>query len=187
MIAEFKAYNPSIRVEVFVGNSRLNLARGESDIAVRATENPPENLFGRKIATIAWAPYVRLPNSIPSWPGTGALFDCQWVSYTGTLSDLKASKFIEERVHHDNIAYRTDSVAGAAAAIAAGLGLGYLPRVLGDITPPGLIRVAAVELELNDELWLQTHPDIRKSGRIYAFMTHCVEAIKKRRDLIEGL
>jgi len=55
MIAEFKAYNPSIRVEVFVGNSRLNLARGESDIAVRATENPPENLFGRKIATIAAA------------------------------------------------------------------------------------------------------------------------------------
>jgi hypothetical protein len=26
---------------------------------------------------------------------------------------------------------------------------------------------------------------IRKSGRIYAFMTHCVEAIRKRRDLIE--
>ena len=41
--------------------------------------------------------------------------------------------------------------------------------------------------ELNDELWLLTHPDIRKSGRIYAFMAHCVEAIRKRRDLIEGL
>ena len=26
MIAEFKAHDPSIRVEVFVGNSRLNLA-----------------------------------------------------------------------------------------------------------------------------------------------------------------
>jgi DNA-binding transcriptional LysR family regulator len=170
MIAEFKAHHPSIRVEVFVGNSRLNLARGESDIAVRATENPPENLFGRKVATIAWAPYVCLPNSVPSWPGTGALFDCQWVSYTGNLSGLKASKFIEERVHHDNIAYRTDSVAGAAAAIVAGLGVGYLPCMLGDITP-SLIRVGAVEPELNDELWLLTHPDIRKSGRIYAFMT----------------
>jgi hypothetical protein len=58
--------------------------------------------------------------------------------------------------------------------------------MLGDITP-SLMRVGAVEPELNDELWLQTHLDIRKSGRIYAFMTHCVEAIKKRRDLIEGL
>jgi hypothetical protein len=58
--------------------------------------------------------------------------------------------------------------------------------MLGDITP-GLMRVGAAEPELNDELWLLTHPDTRKSGRIYAFMTHCVEAIKKRRDPIEGL
>lgn len=185
MIAEFKALNPSIRVEVIVGNSPLNLARGESDIAVRATENPPENLFGRKVATIAWAPYARLPNSAPSWRDTDGLFDCQWVSYAGNLSGLKASKFIEERVHHDNIAYRTDSVAGAAAAIVAGLGVGYLPCMVGDITPD-LIRVGAVEPELNDELWLLTHPDIRKSGRIYAFMTHCVQAIRKRRELVEG-
>lgn len=32
-----------------------------------------------------------------------------------------------------------------------------------------------------------THPDIRKSGRIYLFTAHRVEAIRKRRDLIEGL
>jgi hypothetical protein len=43
--------------------------------------------------------------------------------------------------------------------------------MLGDITP-GLRRVGAVGPELNDELWLLTNPDLRKS---------------KRRDLIEGL
>jgi hypothetical protein len=32
--------------------------------------------------------------------------------------------------------------------------------MLGDITP-GLMRVGAAEPELNDELWLLTHPDIR--------------------------
>ena len=186
MIASFKAQNPAIRVEVTVRNSSLNLARGEADIAVRATEAPPENLFGRKVATIAWAPYVGLPNSVSSWPGTGELFDCQWVSYSGNLSGLKAFKFVEARVHHDNIAYRTDSVAGAAAAIAAGLGVGYLPCTLGDLSPD-LIRIGAVEPELNDELWVLTHPDIRKSGRIYAFMTHCIEAISKNRALVEGL
>jgi DNA-binding transcriptional LysR family regulator len=186
MIAEFKVRNPSIRLEVIMGNSPLNLARGESDIAIRATENPPENLFGRKVATIAWAPYGSLPNAVASWAGTRAMFDCQWVSYTGNLSGLKASKLIEQRVQYDNIAYRTDSVAGAAAAIAAGLGIGYLPCMLGDITP-GLARVGAIEPELDDDLWLLTHPDIRKSERIYAFMTHCVRAIRKRRDLIEGI
>ena len=58
--------------------------------------------------------------------------------------------------------------------------------MLGDLSPD-LIRIGAVEPELNDELWVLTHPDIRKSGRIYAFMTHCIEAISKNRDLVEGL
>jgi DNA-binding transcriptional LysR family regulator len=186
MIADFKTHHPAIRVEVIVGNSSLNLARGESDIAVRATERPPENLFGRKVANIAWAPYVSRSNCVSSSPGMDALYDRQWVSYGGKLSGLKAFNFVEKRVRHDNIAYRTDSVAGAAAAIAAGLGVGYLPCMLGDLSPD-LLRVGAVEPALNDELWLLTHPDIRKSGRICAFMTHCVEAISKNRHLVEGL
>lgn len=73
------------------------------------------------------------------------------------LSNLKAFKVVEKRVRHDNIAYRTDSVAGAAAGIAAGLGVGYLPCMLGD-TSPELVRIGAIEPELNDELWPLTHP-----------------------------
>jgi DNA-binding transcriptional LysR family regulator len=185
VIAAFKTLNPAVRVEVSVGNSALNLARGESDIAVRATETPPENLFGRKIATIAWAPYVARLDPASSRPETGPLADRQWVSFGGKLSGLKAFRFVEERVPPANIGYRTDSVAGAAAAIAAGLGVGFLPCMLGDLSPE-LARVGPVEPALSDELWLLTHPDIRKSGRVYAFMAHCIEAIGKRRDLVEG-
>jgi hypothetical protein len=49
-----------------------------------------------------------------------------------------------------------------------------------------LIRISPVEPEVYDELWILTHPDIRKSGRVYAFMTHCAEAITKHRNFIEG-
>ncbi|MFL6731202.1 MAG: LysR family transcriptional regulator [Sphingomicrobium sp.] len=185
IIASFRAVNPAIRVEVSVGNASLNLARGESDIAVRATGKPPENLFGRKIATIAWAPYGASPGSGSRPAGDGTLVDRQWVSYGGQLSGLKAHPFAEERVHADNIAYRTDSVAGASAAIAAGMGVGYLPCFVGDLEP-ALARVGAIEPELDDELWLLTHPDIRRSDRICAFMTHCIEALTQIRGLIEG-
>jgi DNA-binding transcriptional LysR family regulator len=182
IIADFVANNPAIRLEVIVGNSALNLARGESDIAIRATNAPPENLFGRKVATIAWAPYACLSDSV----STETLFTRQWVSFAGKLSGLKACDFLQRQIHHCNIAYRTDSVAGAAAAIAAGLGVGYLPCMLGDLSRD-LARVGDIEPELDDELWLLTHPDIRKSGRVYAFMTHCIDAIGKHRGLIEGL
>lgn len=182
IFAEFKAENPAVRIEVIVGNTAMNLARGEADIAIRATEKPPENLFGRKVATIAWAPYAR--RSMPV--GSRSMFDHPWVSYGDSLSNLKAAKFIDRHVRQENIAYLTNSVAGAAEGIAAGLGIGYLPCMLGDLSPE-LRRVAEIEPELKDELWLLTHPDIRKSGRVYAFMNHCIKAIEERRGLVEGL
>jgi hypothetical protein len=48
------------------------------------------------------------------------------------------------------------------------------------------VRIRPVEPEVFDELWILTHPDIRKSGRVYAFMAHCAKAIAKDRDFIEG-
>jgi hypothetical protein len=51
---------------------------------------------------------------------------------------------------------------------------------------PSLARVSAVAPDVYDELWILTHPDIRRSGRVYAFMSHCSEAIIKRRAFIEG-
>jgi hypothetical protein len=42
--------------------------------------------------------------------------------------------------------------------------------MFGDVAP-GLIREKRWEPEFKDEVRLPTHPDIRKSGRIYAFIT----------------
>src|SRR3546814_19281263 len=84
----FKAQNPAIKVEVIVGNTALNLARGESDIAVRATDKPAENLFGRKVARIAWAPYVAVAGAGSPKCAASALFDRPWVSDGGRLAGL---------------------------------------------------------------------------------------------------
>lgn len=182
IIADFKALNEGITIEVLVGNESLSLARDESDIAVRATRKPAESLVGRKLATIAWAPY----GSINHIPPTPLFTEGQaWVSYSAALRGLKATSYVENRVAAECISYRTDSVAAASAAIAAGLGVGFLPCMLGDITP-GLERVGPVVPELQDELWLLTHQDIRKSWRVKAFMTFCAAAVANQKPLIEG-
>lgn len=182
IIADFKAQNEGVTIEVLVGNQTLSLARDESDIAVRATRKPSESLVGRRLATIAWAPYGSAANT-PCSP----LFadDQTWVSYSGGLSNLRATSYVECRVAANNIAYRTDSVAAASVAIAAGLGLGFLPCMLGDITP-GLVRVGPIVTELNDELWLLTHQDIRKSRRVKAFMAFCAAAVAEQKAMVEG-
>lgn len=185
IIADFQKGNPGIRVEMIVGNKPLNLARGESDIAFRATTAPPENLFGRKAATVAWAVYGRRNDYVGMTPGPDELYRCPWVSYGRGLAGLKAYAFVNERVPKENIVYRSDSVAGVASAIAAGMGIGFLPCMHGDLIND-LVRISPIEPEVYDELWILTHPDIRKSGRIYAFMTYCADAISMHRDFIEG-
>lgn len=182
IIADFKAVNEGIAIEVLVGNQTLSLARDESDIAVRATKKPGESLVGRKLATIAWAPYGSVKNAAGAAPFAQGQ---AWVSYSGGLCGLKATTYVECRVEANCISYRTDSVAAASVAIAAGLGFGYLPCMLGDITP-GLRRVGPVVPELNDELWLLTHQDIRKSWRVKAFMTFCAAAVASQKPLVEG-
>jgi len=182
IIADFKALNAGITIEVLVGNQTLSLARDESDIAVRATRKPAESLVGRRLATIAWAAYGSAGNAPYDSPFGE---DQPWVSYSAGLAGLRATSYVESRVAANNIAYRTDSVAAASAAIAAGLGLGFLPCMLGDITP-GLVRVGPVVDELSDDLWLLTHQDIRKSRRVQAFMAFCAEAVASQKSLIEG-
>lgn len=182
IIADFKALNEGIAIEVLVGNQTLSLARDESDIAVRATRKPAESLVGRKLATIAWAPYGSANGERTSEPFTDGH---AWVSYSGGLCGLRATSYVESRVAPHCIAYRTDSVAAASAAITAGLGFGFLPCMLGDMTP-GLVRVGPVVPELQDELWLLTHQDIRRSWRVKAFMTFCAAAVAELKPLVEG-
>ncbi|WP_111465131.1 LysR family transcriptional regulator [Pseudomonas sp. URMO17WK12:I2] len=182
IIADFKALNEGIAIEVLVGNQTLSLARDESDIAVRATRKPSESLVGRKLATIAWAPYGSANGVQATEPFTE---EHAWVSYSGGLCGLRATSYVESRVSPRCIAYRTDSVAAASAAIAAGLGFGFLPCMLGDMTP-GLVRVGPVVPELQDELWLLTHQDIRRSWRVKAFMTFCAAAVAELKPLVEG-
>lgn len=185
IIAAFKADNPAIRIEVLVGNSALNLARGESDVALRATKMPPENLFGCRIAAIAWAPYGRRSNFPAGPPPLDQLYQLQWVSYAAELSALKAFTHVETLVAPERIAYRVDSVASVGAAISAGLGIGLLPCMLGDLVDD-LVRVGPILPELTDDLWLLTHPDIRKAERVRAFMAFCAAATARQRAFIEG-
>lgn len=185
IVADFQVKNPCVKIEVIVDNRPLNLARGDSDIALRATCEPPENLFGRRLATIAWAAYGCKAQYADRDLCLQELYTHKWVSFAGRLAELNAARLIAEQVEPHQVVYRSDSVPAVIAAVKAGIGVGLLPCMHGDLNDD-LVRIARVEPGFRDGLWLLTHPDIRKSGRVCAFMTHCGEAIANLRDLIEG-
>jgi len=55
VFADFRRAYPEIVLDVVVSNQALNLSKRDADVAVRATDRPPEALLGRRAAGLAWA------------------------------------------------------------------------------------------------------------------------------------
>lgn len=181
IFARLRRAHPGIRLDVVTGNAALNLSRRDADVAVRATDSPPEALVGRRLARIAWALYGPVnPDAIQS-----VSEQADWVCLGDNLSSLRVVRAARADVPQDSLAGRFDTVLGLAGAVSAGLGIGHLPCFIGDAWP-SLVRLAPPQPEFASDLWSLTHPDLRNTPRIRAVLDFLAEAITAERDLIEG-
>ena len=187
LFARFQQACPDIRLDVVIGNPALNLSKRDADVAIRATDRPPDNLVGRRVARIAWALYGRAadfpdPDALPD---LAALKMRPWVSLGEELTGLKVVRFARENIPEARLRYRTNTVLGLAEAVEAGLGVGHIPCFIAE-TRPALIRLAPPDPAFAADLWILTHPDLRQSPRVRAFMDLMGAELAAARPLLEG-
>ncbi len=178
---------PEVRLDVVLTNQALNLSKRDADVAIRATDNPPETLVGRRVATIAWA----LSGRAQDFPEPGGvdlvdLYDRPWVALGDNLAVLKVARYVRERVGSERIVYKVNTVLGLAEAVEAGIGIGPLPCFIADARSQ-LVRLSPPNPEFSTGLWLLTHPDLRQSARVRAFLDFMANEIAKQRRHIEGV
>jgi DNA-binding transcriptional LysR family regulator len=182
----FLAQCPDIRLEVLLSNQALNLSKRDADVAIRATDHPPETLVGRKAARIAWALY----GLAADFPEGGsepieALWQRSWVSLGESFGALKAVRYLAQHVAPERIVYRVNTVLGLAEAVEAGIGIGFLPCFIAD-RKPALTRLAPPDPGFSADLWLLTHPDLRHSPRVRLFLDYMAAELGRMKPLIEG-
>lgn len=186
MFAAFCSRCPDVRLDLVVGNQALNLSHRDADVAIRATDNPPETLVGRRAARIAWALYGDVRSfSEANGHEPAELRDRRWVGLGANLGSVRAARHLRTHVPADRVVYRVDTVLGLAEAVEAGIGIGHLPCFIAD-PRPGLVRLAPPSPELADDLWLLTHPDLRQSPRVRVFLDFLAAELGRHRRLIEG-
>ncbi len=187
LFSRFRITFPEIRLDILIGNQPLNLARRDADVAIRATDNPPETLVGRRAARIAWALYGRADHFAGRRENdsTDDLCGRDWVSLGEQLGSLALVKWIVAHVPPDRVVYRLNTVLGLAEAVEEGIGIAYLPCFIGDVRP-ALKRLASLKPEFGADLWLLTHPDLRQAPRIRVFLDFLAAEIAKHRSFIEG-
>ena len=178
MLGRFRARYRQVQIELITSEEALNLSRRDADVALRATRDPPPNLVGRRLATIAWAVYGL-------GPGHGDGADADWVSPSEAVAGGLFARFVAARAGPERVALRLNTVQGLCEAILEGVGIGPLPCYRGDRIAR-LRRLSGPEPELAGTLWLLTHPDLRHAARVRAFMDHVAAEVAPLRPALEG-
>lgn len=190
IFASFRRTYPTINLDIVMSNQVLNLSKRDADIAIRATDNPPETLVGRRICGLNWAIYG-LRSEFPEaakgeFPAMDALSSRNWVSLGDQLGHIRAVRYVRERVPEARIAIKINTVLGLAEAVEEGIGVGPLPCLIAD-QRPRLVRLTAPNPAFGTGLWILTHPELRASPRVRAFLDLASTELVRRKPLIEGL
>src|SRR6187431_1854167 len=78
VFAAFRKTYPEIVLDVVVSNEALNLSKRDADVAVRATDRPPEALIGRRAASIAWAVFAASDGAVDAFDPEDGARDADW-------------------------------------------------------------------------------------------------------------
>ncbi|MGA2041805.1 MAG: LysR family transcriptional regulator [Roseiarcus sp.] len=183
VFARFRKLDPGVHLDVILASQQLNLARRDADVAIRATNDPPQTLVGRRIGAICWAVYAAPKLGLEF--GSKLLTEAPWIGFGEGLGAPSGRRWIDRNIGRRRQGIRVNSLVSIAEMIAAGAGAGVLPCFVGDIRAD-LTRVGEPIRELDVDLWVLTHPDMRHAARVRAFTNHVGGQLVKLRKRLEG-
>jgi DNA-binding transcriptional LysR family regulator len=183
IFARFRQLNPGVHLDVLLSAHQLNLSRRDADVAIRATNEPPETLVGRRIGPIRWAVYA--PAKLVQEYGSRLMEEAPWVGFGDSLGSPGGKRWAERNIGQRRQVWRVNSILSMAESIASGAGAGVLPCFIGN-SRGDLTRIGDPIVELDIDLWILTHPDLRHSARVRAFTDYVGGELAKLRKTLEG-
>lgn len=130
-LARFRTAHPGILVELVIDNRILSLSRREADIALRVARPKEAELWGRKLADIAWTLYGS-PEVIAGRRRLGDLARGPFIGWGEEAGGIAAADWLNQTIDPAAMAYRSSSVVNQLSAARASIGLALLPCYLGD-------------------------------------------------------
>lgn len=184
-IAAFSERYPEVKLELVVSNAFHNLSRREADVALRVTTaNPPDHLVGKRLGRMELALYGA--RSLVERMGSDApLSDYPWLAWDDRYDARLTEARRERHAPGARVVCRFDSSVIQLAAVRAGQGIAFVTCASADQCED-LVRLRPVEEDFGMDLWLLTHPDLRHTARVRAFMDHMTRAMEPWRERMLG-
>ena len=183
LIGEFQRTHPQITLQVAVNNTFMSLTKREADVAIRPTRRPSENLVGRKVGYLQTALYA----SRSYWKAHARrpFAEHRWVVPDDTLAHLAQAQWAAKHVPAERIAVSVDTLLGMASAVRAGVGIGMLLTLLADHDDQ-LVRIREPEPQLDTDVWILTHADLKQVPRIRLFTDFMYERLKAQHGIVRA-
>ncbi|RZA32278.1 MAG: LysR family transcriptional regulator [Lysobacteraceae bacterium] len=176
VLARFTALHPRIDLELATTNVLVNLSQREADIAIRATNAPPEHLVGIRLGTVRSALYGA-KDYLAAQPEGRPVAEMDWIALDDSLPDHPSQAW--RRAHHPQAVprHKVGNLLAVMGAVVNGLGIGVVPLAVMGAHP----RVQTIDgplPELDTGLWVLAHPDTRYLGRMKAMFDFLRTAIE---------
>ncbi len=187
LLDRFYERYPGLTVEFVTSDRYLDIAKGEADIAFRSGEPTDDSLVGRKICDSIWAIYASRSyiqqNGRPT--SIADLANHAMIGFDGIMQHHRVAKWLPVAVPDARVVNRNNSMLGTLSAVKAGIGVAPLPTTLGDAEET-LVQVLPPVDDLTRSWYLLSHPDLRKTPRIAAFVDHVLDDIPALRKALIG-
>jgi DNA-binding transcriptional LysR family regulator len=175
---------PAVHLEVDTNFSARSLARREADVALRWTLKPDGALFGRKLIRVEYALYAA-SELVAEVGRRSRLSSYPWLAFTAASKARVTDQWMKSNVPDATIVCRYTHTLSMYAAVRAGAGIGFMPCAYAD-PDPALVRLRGVQPGFGYDIWLLTHPDLSRTARVRAFLSHAGEYFDARKKLYAG-
>lgn len=192
-LAQFARAFPGIEVEVVENAVLVDLSRQradespawvrrEADVAVRLSTHVAEHLVGRQLGQTQCRVYAcrgapDLPQSVQ--PLSVLVREAPWVAFERDAQSRVYDRWMQQQLAQARVRLRVDIFNAVASVLHTGIGVGVLPTFM-EPRHPELVAVSEPIPQLAVPVWMLTHPDLRETARVRAFMQHVGDAVAAR-------
>jgi DNA-binding transcriptional LysR family regulator len=156
-LADFADLHPAVELEIAAELNLHNL-----------TKKPPEHLVGRQVAILRFAPFA-MPELIEKVGAGTPMAAWPWVHWVQQGDRPAWSPWLEQVAVGRGRVISVNNGAVFTEMVESGNCAGFLPLAAAALNPT-LKQIGPWRPELDIPLWILTHPELRHTARIRAFM-----------------
>ena len=171
----FSVAYPRITLELISGTSRLHsLTQREADIAIRVSKKPDDTLVGMRVLQTEYAIYAHSEIAESSFKSWATL---PWIGWDPTVNARMNDAWMKKHVPSEQIRFRANSAISQFIMTESGGGACILPSIYGDLSNK-LVRLSDDLKGFDTSVWVLTHRDLRRNGRVQTFLDHVYKGFK---------